>query len=605
MGDAGGVMAEAREQEGRLGLIVSGSLVKGLTARLDGGTSVEELRVGRFVRIRGQRHDFFCLVTDVRLDATTPDVQADPPAPEEGFLRAVLAGTTAYGAVEIQPMLMLDREGADGPDVPANGRANGHGGGASGAGLAAERPEPRPVRTVPAHFSEVFLADDDDFKRVFGEADRSHFEIGQPLEGDHAICVDLRRFVERSNGVFGKSGTGKSFLTRLLLCGVALSKEAVNLIFDMHSEYGWASQSESGYQVKGLRQLFGGSRVAVYTLDPDTPRDGDARHDGAIVVGLNEIEIEDIALLQEELRLNPTAVESANICEDRLGKRWIEQLTSEDVDVAELAANVGANAASLGALRNKLRAHLLRLKFVRPHVTEADSGLDKLIASLLQGQHVVLEFGQHRNLLAYMLAANVITRRIHARWTKMTEDHKQGRGEKPRQLMITIEEAHKFLNPRAASQTIFGTIARELRKYNVTLLVVDQRPSGIDDEVLSQIGTRITCQLNDDRDIDAVLAGMSGAGHLRSVLATLDSRQQAMILGHAVPMPMALRTRPYDEAFYQFVEERRSGLGGLAPVGAAAVPAWGPDPIRRAVENAQSRESREAKLRRELGMDDE
>jgi DNA helicase HerA-like ATPase len=349
---------------------------------------------------------------------------------------------------------------------------------------------------------------------------------------------------------------------------VAKSATAVNLIFDMHTEYGWSSQSESGHHVKGLRQLFGASRVAVYTLDPDMPRGADNRTDGVITIGLNEIEIEDIALLQEELRLNPTAVESANICEDRLGKRWIEQLTSDETDVNELAQTIGANAASLGALRNKLRAHVLRLKFIRPHVTEAQSGLDALIASLLRGQHVVLEFGQHRNLLAYMLAANVITRRIHARWTRLTEDHKQGQGTKPRQLMITIEEAHKFLNSRAANQTIFGTIARELRKYNVTLLVVDQRPSGIDDEVLSQIGTRITCQLNDDRDIDAVLAGVSGAGHLRSVLSTLDSRQQAMILGHAVPMPMALRTRKYDEEFYK----------SLGP--------WGGDPIAEAVAGA-------------------
>ena len=36
--------------------------------------------------------------------------------------------------------------------------------------------------------------------------------------------------------------------------------------------------------------------------------------------------------------------------------------------------------------------------------------------------------------------------------------------------MITIEEAHKFLDPAIAGHTIFGTIARELRKYNVTLL---------------------------------------------------------------------------------------------------------------------------------------
>jgi DNA helicase HerA-like ATPase len=92
----------------------------------------------------------------------------------------------------------------------------------------------------------------------------------------------------------------------------------------------------------------------------------------------------------------------------------------------------------------------------------------------------------------------------------------------------------------------------------VTLLVVDQRPSGIDDEVLSQLGTRVTCALNDDKDIEATLSGVSGASHLRAILASLDSRQQAMILGHAVPMPMALRTRPYDETFYAWVAEAGS-----------------------------------------------
>src|SRR5581483_1866034 len=95
--------------EQRLGLIVEGSLVDGLTARLDAGTSVEDVRVGRFVRINGHKHDFFCLVTDVRLDATSSDLVADPPLPDDDFIRDVLAGTTAYGALAIQPMLMLDR----------------------------------------------------------------------------------------------------------------------------------------------------------------------------------------------------------------------------------------------------------------------------------------------------------------------------------------------------------------------------------------------------------------------------------------------------------------------------------------------------------------
>ncbi len=119
---------------------------------------------------------------------------------------------------------------------------------------------------------------------------------------------------------------------------------------------------------------------------------------------------------------------------------------------------------------------------------------------------------------------------------------------RPTPLVITIEEAHRFLNPEVASQTIFGTIAREMRKYNVTLLVIDQRPSSIDAEVMSQMGTKITCLLDNERDIDSVLAGVSGKSALKSVLARLESRQQALIFGHAVPMPVVIRTREYGSA---------------------------------------------------------
>ena len=107
--------------------------------------------------------------------------------------------------------------------------------------------------------------------------------------------------------------------------------------------------------------------------------------------------------------------------------------------------------------------------------------------------------------------------------------------------MITIEEAHKFLDPQIARQTIFGTIARELRKYKVTLLVVDQRPSAIDEEVMSQVGTRVTALLDNEKDIIAVLMGVNGAQGLREVLARLDTRQQAIVLGHAVPMPVVIQ----------------------------------------------------------------
>jgi hypothetical protein len=123
-----------------------------------------------------------------------------------------------------------------------------------------------------------------------------------------------------------------------------------------------------------------------------------------------------------------------------------------------------------------------------PTVPGNDDAVSHILDTLQRGINVVLEFGQHDRPVQYMLVANILTRRLHDIYREMTEkamgDNNQ---RKPQPLVITIEEAHKFLSPHLAGQTIFGTIAREMRKYNVTLLIVDQRPSGIDDEVLSQV----------------------------------------------------------------------------------------------------------------------
>jgi len=184
--------------------------------------------------------------------------------------------------------------------------------------------------------------------------------------------------------------------------------------------------------------------------------------------------------------------------------------------------------------------------------------IERLFEYLNKGIHVILEFGNYTSMLSYLLISNIITRRLHDIYIAKTEQYlaSQNTADEPRKLMITIEEAHKFLNTQAAKQTIFGVIAREMRKYNVSLLVVDQRPSGIDQEILSQIGTKIVALLSDEKDIQAVLTGVSGSSGLRAILATLDTKKQVLVMGHAVPMPVVVKTREYDEAFYQAVMSR-------------------------------------------------
>jgi len=81
--------------------------------------------------------------------------------------------------------------------------------------------------------------------------------------------------------------------------------------------------------------------------------------------------------------------------------------------------------------------------------------------------------------------------------------------------------------------------------------------------VMSQLGTKMIAKLNDDKDISNALVGTSDSSSLRQVLASLDAKQQALLLGHAVPMPIVVRTRTYGDDFYDAL--RNGPLGGSAP----------------------------------------
>ncbi len=499
-----------------LGIVVSGSLTKGLEVRLDSSASVEDMAVGRYVTIEGQTRRFFGMITDVTLGMIDPRLTLTPPDVSDPFLAEVLAGTITYGSLHVLPMLTISGDVASLIDGP------------------------QPVKTVPSHFSAVNLASQEDIEMVFGREDENRFYIGTPLDMETKICLDLAELVKRSNGVFGKSGTGKTFLTRLLLIGILQKGKAVNLVFDMHSEYGWEGRSEQGRKVKALKQLFP-EKVAVFTLDEESSRRRRVSTDFVVRIGYDEIEPEDIGLLRQTLNLTELSAEAVYQLHSKLGRDWMQR-TLEIKDFEELPEGIGIHEGTFRNLRRGLET-IRRLPFLLPHTP--DNPVKRILEYLDRGINVVLEFGRYTDITAYILVANMITRRIHAQYRERMEKALGEDTVPPHPLVITIEEAHKFLNPEVARQTIFGTIAREMRKYNVTLLIIDQRPSGIDDEVMSQIGTKITCLLDNEKDVDSVLAGVSGKSELKSVLSRLESKQQALIFGHAVPMPVVIRTREY------------------------------------------------------------
>ena len=516
-------MNEGTTQGDRLGIVVGGSLTKGMEVKLDSATPIEEMAVGRYVVIKGQKSRFFGMITDITLGATNPQLAITPPDVSDPFIADVIAGTSTYGSIHVVPMLTI-------------------------SGDAVSLLEgPQPVKTVPAHFSVVREASEQDVETVFGREDEKHFYVGTPLDMETRVCLNIPEFVKRSNGVFGKSGTGKTFFTRLLLIGMVQKKAAANLIFDMHNEYGWEGSSEGGRSVKGLKQLFP-SQIAVFALDEESARRRQVKTDCIVEIGYDEIEPEDIELLKDTLNLTQPAIEAVYQLARNFGEqRWLEGFLNlgSGEETKDLLDRLSIHESSYRNLRRGLE-RLRRLPFLVHHARE--NSVQRILEYLDRGMNVVLEFGRYTDVTAYVLVANILTRRIYAQYRERKEAAMGEKKAEPYPLVITIEEAHKFLNPAVAGQTIFGTIAREMRKYNVTLLVIDQRPSGIDDEVMSQLGTKVAYLLDNEKDIDSVLMGVSGKSELKTVLSKLEARQQALIFGHALPMPVVVKTREYGSA---------------------------------------------------------
>jgi uncharacterized protein len=505
-----------------LGMVISGSLTGGVEVKLNADVSVEDIMVGRYVSISGSKRRFFGMITDVSLDAIDPKALIMPPDISDPLISQVIIGTTTYGRISVLPMLTI-----------------------SGDAMSILE-GPQPAKTVPAHFSKVDLATQRDVEMVFGMEDEKHFSLGTPLDMETKVCMDIAEFVKRSNGVFGKSGTGKTFLTRILLIGMTQKQQAVNLIFDMHSEYGWEGTSEKDYHVKGLKQLYP-SMVAVFTLDEATSRRKKVSTDFTVQIGYDEIDPDDIYLLKQTLNLTEAATQAVYQLARRYGDRkWLEAvLNLSDEESKEIIETTNIHESTFRNLKRGLET-LRRFPFLVPHAPQ--NSVKEILGYLERGINVVLEFGRFDDYVAYILVANLLSRRIYARYREKTEEAMASDTAKPKPLVITIEEAHRFLNPELASQTIFGKIAREMRKYNVTLLVIDQRPSGIDDEVMSQLGTKITCLLDNERDVDSVMSGVTGKSELKSVLSKLETKQQALIFGHAVPMPVVVKIREYGSA---------------------------------------------------------
>jgi DNA helicase HerA-like ATPase len=529
-----------------IGRVVQASTTEGLYIRLNDNVSPEDMKVGIPIVCEGERYDFFSIINDIILSSTDQGL-VDRIA---GF-REIASKKGGGGAVS----------SFEGFEYPYGSIFFSYIGANPVSIIDRSTKQRSPPVTVPKHFSESRLATAKDIQSVYGVMERkARYPIGTLLGTDSLLPFDVKRFMELSSLVAGVSGYGKTRLARLLAGCVIDSEEGCILAFDMQSEYGWRSRSDGS---PGLKHFFK-DKVVYMTLDPESSEG----YDETFEIPYRTFEPEDLVISFEDL--TETMKDSLYLIHTKyIRENWLEELIEADLDsllIATGGTEIGDKArirsgevprGTLAAIKRKVSARIKRLHFVKKDKDARFDSVENILKYLKKGTSVVLDFGTYgMDVGTYVMVSNMITRRLYEEFTYNPEAYHATK--------IMIEEGHKFLSPEFSRRSIFGRIAREMRKFKLTLCVVDQRPSAIDDEVISQMPTRFLFHLGEENDIKAALSGSEEPAKWRNILARIG-KQECLGLGYAFPNHTVFKVSNYDESLNEIWSPIKTGGPGEAP----------------------------------------
>ncbi|MEH6721253.1 MAG: ATP-binding protein [Aurantimonas endophytica] len=454
----------------------------------------------------------------------------------------------------------------------------------------------RGISQYPGINDEVHLVTEVDLSRIYGVADDGQITIGR-LAGAESIPVriDLDKLVTRHSAVLGSTGSGKSTTVSSLLrsiChsgGGALCSSARTLLLDIHGEYAEAlksvatvfrvnpSQDEQPLHVPFwaldtatlLDFLLGPMSEAAYTSITDRIQSAKLSvAEGVAGVDVNAMTIN-----------TPLPFSLKQLWADLVDpeyKTWADQARTQpalddegDPETLKLpkyraaSTNNSApylNSAGVLGIRRQLtqmRSRLLDRQFdFMLHPGDWEPNLagkaEKDLPELLKAW-----FGHEKPITVLDLSgvpSQVLIRLIGAILNITYEAMFWGRnlpeGGRNRPELVVMEEAHRYLGRDAENpaRDMVQRIVKEGRKFGVGAMIISQRPSEIDETILSQCGTLFALRLSNTADQSKVKAALpdslSGLVDALPVLRT----GEAIIMGEAARLPIRCRINLPPEA---------------------------------------------------------
>jgi len=395
----------------------------------------------------------------------------------------------------------------------------------------------RGVTRYPIPGADVLPVTTDDLRSVFAASDEPHIEIGTVYPTDDirgALYVDP--MLGKHFAVLGSTGTGKSTSVSLILHRISeLSPEGHIVMVDPHGEYSAA--------FKGCGELFNVDNlqlpywlmnfeehceVLLTTHGADRQRDADILAKCLLAARTKGKDMSQYGKVTVDSPIPYLLTDFAAIIANEMGK----------LDRA---------GDTLPFQRLKTKLEEIRAD---PRYTFMFSGM---LVSDSMGSFIARLFrlpsqGRPISIVDVSGVPSEITSVVVSVLARMVFDYAiWSRTEAQRPLLLVCEEAHRYV-PKdenaengQAVRKILERIAKEGRKYGVSLGLITQRPSDLAEGVLSQCGTIVSMRLNNDRDQACVRAAMpEGARGFLDAIPALRNRE-CIVCGEGVAIPIRVR----------------------------------------------------------------
>jgi DNA helicase HerA-like ATPase len=391
----------------------------------------------------------------------------------------------------------------------------------------------RGVTRYPVPGCAVYPVSTADLKQIYAPEDRATIEVGTVYPTrDIRASLYVDAMLGKHFALLGSTGTGKSTSAALILHKICeLAPQGHIVMIDPHGEYSAAFKTNGAiYDVGNLQMPYWlmnfeeHCEVFVTSDGSDSQIDADilakcllmARAKGRLGQEIGKLTVDaPIPYLLSDLT-NLISLEMGKM--DRAGDTAPYMRLKTKID--EIKADPRYGFMFSGMLVADTMADFLARVFRLP-------GDGKPI-SIVDVSGVPSEI---TSVVVAMLSRMVFDFAI---WS---------RGEPQRPVLLVCEEAHRYIpNERNADASsvgrILSRIAKEGRKYGVSLGLITQRPSDLAEGVLSQCGTIISMRLNNDRDQAFVRAAMpEGARGFLDSIPALRNRE-CIICGEGVAIPI-------------------------------------------------------------------